>query len=299
MGQKRRPVRARRDETRSFSGQGGGTGPGGLSAVAVPWRSAIRAPGWVAVALLLVINGCALSAPWQAPSRAHAAGLTGVYPEAFMADTIGVGLGLCQAGRDSAVAHAAHMALASLRHMRAVHVVGERLVEPMPNGFVVFCGESVQVGDGGTIDPDSCRLDTAYAADHVWVCATAGPVAGPGRIRFRKPASLPPAWVQSTPVGDGYRYTVASVAADSANEPEAWQAAQRRALVDLAFATSAVASAPRPALDRSLVGVQTLRVDARVNGFRVAARWRDAKRVYVLARIPVPAVEATPDGTGR
>jgi hypothetical protein len=242
---------------------------------------------------MMLVNGCAWTGFRERDAAAHGGPAPTLYPEAFRRGAAGVGVGFAGAtavGQGGAAAPAARMALQSLAYTRQVRVRGERLVEPMPNGAVVFCGESVQAVEAAPVALDSCRLDTLRVAGHVWVTARARPAAPPPQPGLAALAPTMPSWVKSPPATPSARYTVASVPAPADDEASGWEAAERRALIDLAFATSAVASGPRPASDRSLVGVQTLKVDTQLRGFVVVARWRDKQRLYVLARAPGPSV---------
>ena len=66
----------------------------------------------------------------------------------------GVGFsGVLPSARDSSCTRATAMACRSLSWALQVRVQGERLVEPMPSGDLVFCGESIRLLDVPEITP--------------------------------------------------------------------------------------------------------------------------------------------------
>jgi hypothetical protein len=168
--------------------------------------------------------------------------------------------------------------------------MGERLVERMPSGYLVFCGESIRLLEVPEITPRTCVLDTQWVGDQVWVVAAPSPGPTPA---LGGPILLPPTaphWIKHPPQEPGILYAVGSAPVAYAEESEAWPQAEYRALLDLGFAVKSTVTSLGKALDRSLVGVETIKVDTLVRGFRVVARWRDATHVHVLARV---AVEGT------
>jgi hypothetical protein len=155
----------------------------------------------------------------------------------------------------------------------------------MPSGDLVFCGESIRLLDVPEITPQTCVLDTQWIGEQVWVIAS--PAAGPSPAlgALITLTSTAPGWIDRPPQKAGFCCAAGEAPVAPVNESDAWEMAEYRALVDLGFAVKSLVSSPGKALDRSLVGVETIKTDALLRGFRVMARWRDATRVHILARV--------------
>lgn len=189
--------------------------------------------------------------------------------------------------RDEASARAVTMACRSLSWDLQVRVEGERLVERMPTGYLVFCGESIRLLDVPEITPQTCVLDTQWVGEQVWIVAapTPGPTPALGAPIQSSPTT--PDWIEHPPQEPGFLYAIGVAPATYVDESGSWELAEYRALLDLGFAVNSTVTSLGKALDRSLVGVETIKVDTLLRGFRVVARWRDATHVHVLARVVV------------
>ncbi len=243
---------------------------------------------WVLLLALTATPGCAhRGTSGHAVTRADSA--PAVYPLWFIhppAVPTGVGFSLPgQVTRGPAYTQAVEMAGRMLAWSTHVRVRGERLYWRTPDGRLESGGQKVELLELPELAPDICQLDTLNIDRYTWVVAhgRGSVIPVPAAVASFTPSA--PAWIAVTPREPGWHHALGIATLASRDEPGSWELATYRALVELAIGVGARSGDLEKTLTGEQAGAGRLVFDTRIQGFHVAARWRDAHNVFVLARV--------------
>ena len=199
-----------------------------------------------------------------------------------------IGIGFSPLGlysKDPAYARAAEMAVRLLNWSIHVRVKGTRLFERTPGETVEYRGEKIDLLELPGLEPASCRLESLEVGSRGWIVAVRKeevPGAYGDTASF---AARPPDWISTPPKDTGWLYATGIAELSYKDEPGSWELATYHALVELAFlGGTRTGSLERLQDDPS--GAELQEVDTVLEGFRIAARWRDRSHVYVLGKVP-------------
>ena len=166
---------------------------------------------------------------------------------------------------------------------KRVRVQGEQLFEQTFRGSAPR-GQKIDLLEVPSIALEACRVDTLLVDDRAWVSVRLGIEGGWGKWGYFRPD--PPGWIETLPRGDKWLYAMGIANAPFKDEASSWELATYRALIDLAVSVGGHMRHSDRVLDQAVRGASILSVDTRMEGFRVAARWRDETHLYVLVRVP-------------
>ena len=174
-------------------------------------------------------------------------------------------------------------ALRQLSWSKRVRIQGEQLFEQMARGLAAR-GEKIELLEVPPVALDACRADTLMVDGRAWVSVRQRAEDGHswGGWGYFKPD--PPAWIKTLPQDAGWHYATGTVKAPFKDEAGSWELAMYNALINLATVVGTKVRLLDKSFDQMVQGVRAHEVDTRLVGFRVAARWRDDKHLYVLVR---------------
>ena len=176
-------------------------------------------------------------------------------------------------------------ALRLLAWSQQVRVQGEQLAEQTVAGFAPR-GDNIKLLEVPEIASEACRVETLIVEGRAWISARLAQEEEHswGGWGYFKPD--PPTWINSLPQDDGWLYASGMVKAPFKDEAGSWELATYRALVNLAANVALRVRHGDRAVEHRVSSATVHVVDTRLLSFRVAARWRDEKHLYVLARVP-------------
>ena len=170
-----------------------------------------------------------------------------------------------------------------LSYNKRVRVQGEQLSEQV-KGKVDLYEEKIYLLEVPSVVLEACRVDTLLMDGRVWMSVRFATERGPSWGEWGYFRSDPPGWIQNPPIDDeNWLYGIGIAEVSSNDEAGSWELATYRALTRLAMSVSVEVRVP-PWSETERTSVHS--VDTRLEGFRVAARWRDDKHLYVLVRVP-------------
>ena len=178
-------------------------------------------------------------------------------------------------------------ALRLLAWSQQVRVQGEQLAEQTVDGLALR-GDNIKLLEVPEIASEACRVETLIVEGRSWIVARLVQAQEEehswGEWGYFKPDS--PTWINALPKDDGWLYATGMVKAPLKDEAGSWELATYRALVNLAENVALRVRHGDRVVDQQVRSAAVHVVDTRLSSFRVAARWRDAKHLYVLARVP-------------
>ena len=180
---------------------------------------------------------------------------------------------------------AQNRALRQLSWSKRVRVQGEQLGEQTARGFESR-GQKIDLLEVPSIALEACRADTLLMDDRAWVSVRLGTEGGHSWGRWSYFRSDPPTWIKTLPQDAHWHYATGTAKVPFKDEAGSWELATYRALVDLAVSISGSVRHSDRVANQMVSGATILSMDTRFDGFRVAARWRDDKYLYVLVRVP-------------
>ena len=253
-------------------------------------NSGCRWHRWIGVWLAGLVLSCAgtRTSPVPPTYTLTAPSLAGVkkYPALFCTPPTQAVVGVSFVSRGYAVTdytRALDRALRQLSWGKRVRVRGEQLFEQTFRGSVPR-GQKIDLLEVPSIALEACRVDTLLVDDRAWVSVRLGTEGGWGKWGYFRPD--PPGWIETLPRGDKWLYAMGIANAPFKDEAGSWELATYRALIDLAVSVGGHMGHSDRVLDQAVRGASILSVQTRLEGFRVAARWRDDTHLYVLVRVP-------------
>ena len=168
---------------------------------------------------------------------------------------------------------------------KRIRVQGERLAEQTPGGLVSR-GEKIDLLEVPVIALEACQADTALVDGRAWVSVRFGTEGSHSWGQWGYFRSDPPGWIETLPQDPHWHYATGTANAPYRDEAGSWELATYNALIELAVTVGAQVSDSDRVFNHAARGASILSVDTRLEGFRVAARWRDDKHLYVLVRVP-------------
>ena len=175
-------------------------------------------------------------------------------------------------------------ALRQLSWSKRVRVQREQLVEQTPEGLALR-GQKIDLLEVPSVALEAYRADTLLVDGRAWVSVRLDKDGGPswGQWGYFKPDL--PKWIKTLPEDADWSYASGSANAPYRDEAGSWELATYRALIELAVNLGKIRNSDQ-GVDQAVHGATILSVDTRLEGFRVAARWRDDNHLYVLVRVP-------------
>ena len=176
-------------------------------------------------------------------------------------------------------------ALRLLAWSQQVRVQGEQLAEQTVGGLALR-GDNIKLLEVPEIASEACRVETLIVEGRAWIVARLAQEEGHswGGWGYFKPD--PPIWINELPQDDGWLYASGMVKAPFKDEADSWELATYKALVNLAENVGVRVRHGDRAVEQRVRSAAVLVVDTRLLSFRVVARWRDEKHLYVLSRVP-------------
>lgn len=164
-----------------------------------------------------------------------------------------------------------------------VRVKGVRQFEQTAGGYLEYRGQQIDLLELSTTGGEECNLDTLTTSQHVWIIAAAAE--GHQDKMLVSWSKESPPWITHSPPDEARVYALGIEPIALHDEAGSWELATYDALVDLAFEVGARFRSLDKVYDQTLAGAQVLETDTVLRGFRVVARWRDDRHVYVLAGV--------------
>ncbi len=176
-------------------------------------------------------------------------------------------------------------ALRQLSWSKRIRVQGEQLYEQTLRGFALR-GRKIDLLEIPLVTLEACRADTLLVDGQAWVSVRFGTEEDHDWRKWGYFRPDPPGWIKILPKDADWLYAIGTVNAPFKDEAGSWELATYRALINLAVSVGGYMRHGDRILDQAVRGTSILSVDTRLEGFRVAARWRDDTHLYVLVRVP-------------
>lgn len=176
-------------------------------------------------------------------------------------------------------------ALRQLAWGKRVRIQGEHLSQQTLGGFEPR-GQKIDLLEVPAVALEMCRADTLLVDGRVWISTRFQNI--PGGYSWGAWGyfiSDPPVWIDDMPRNANWHYATGTAKVPFKDEAGSWELATYRALIKLAVNVGWKTRHSDQVVNQMIEGTDILSVDTRLEGFRVAARWRDDENLYVLVRV--------------